>query len=76
MVMLSLVSFICWRASDEYIARFAYESAVTLQMENPGKVYHDVRQGLADSLIREKTKGRIRDLKRLLKDDQEGKELE
>lgn len=76
MVILALVSFICWHASDEYIAHSAYETAVTLQMENPGKVYHDVRQGLADSSIREKTKGRVRDLKHLLKDAQEGKGLE
>ena len=71
-----LAGFICWRTSDEYIAHSAYETAVSLRMENPGKVYHDVRQGLADSLIREKTKGHVRDLKRLLKDAQEGKGLE
>lgn len=75
LVISMIAGFICWRTSDEYIAHSAYETAVTLQMENPGKVYHDVRQGLADPSIREKTKGRVRDLKRLLKDAQEGKEL-
>lgn len=73
LVIAMLAGFIYWRTSDEFISRSAYETAVTLQMENPGKVYHDVRQGLADPSIREKTKGRVRDLKRLLKDAQEGK---
>lgn len=73
LVIAMLAGFIYWRTSDEFISRSAYETAVTLQMENPGRVYHDVRLGLADPSIREKTKGQIRDLKRLLKDDQEGK---
>lgn len=75
LVIAMLAGFICWRTSDEYIAHSAYETAVTLQMENPGKVYHDVRLGLIDPSNREKTKGHVRDLKRLLKDAQEGKEL-
>lgn len=76
LVIAMLAGFICWRTSDEYIAHSAYETAVILQMENPGRVYHDVRLGLIDPSNREKTKGHVRDLKRLLKDAQEGKELE
>ena len=76
LVVAIIAVFICWRTSDEYIAHSAYETAVTLQMENPGRVYHDVRLGLIDPSNREKTKGHVRDLKRLLKDAQEGKGLE
>lgn len=76
LVVAIIAVFICWRTSDEYIAHSAYETAVILQMENPGRVYHDVRLGLIDPSNREKTKGHVRDLKRLLKDAQEGKGLE
>lgn len=68
LVVAIIAVFICWRTSDEYIARSAYETAVTLQMENPGKVYHDVCLYLTDPVVRYKINGQMRDLKRLLKE--------